>query len=1477
MVSPFAAWEDEKRRRRRIALGLESDTRPQMARRGLSREELIALADAEAEAEAQRIASPDPAQPPSAPVERRPRGFTTSPIIAALQTFVPQLRPRRPSFEPLVPESALEHVPEGPLRTVAGYARQLTSPADLELQAITAGLGPTAAASLRGGGAAARFLARVAEPVVRGPFPVRLAAEEAIGLGAVGAGQETVKRLPADWPDPAKTAVGLGASLAGGVLAGGAIQAAPGAVRGATKGAVGLAEGMGQANVGNVLLPPAAKRVTKPLIYEDLAPIERRLYGVQGPRVRLSEDELVGARDYLYGPADPATGLRPGSVVSPEDTARIQAFEERYRGTSHLARRRQEVAKVLAKYEPSALEKFTTGGPTAQAGFGGEMGPGQVARGAAEQPRMAQAPLSEIAASEADRIAQARAARQTPSAPAAAALTEQAASSPPARPLSAPRSVATSRPRYRDVEPRFESDFDKAVYIVTNPGASVRHPEILAWVQSAAPKGFDLPGAGRAVRASIKSLYQPSQPLNVPMQNVTLRAAPPAAAPPGVAWQTTVQRGKQAPVVVSQQGAAAPPAPPPTAPPPAGRPPPGVPPAAAVPPAGATPPSQPTLIPPGHSGVNETLSQARAIVQRDRPGIVTRIADLVPGVKQAVHRAQPRLDQPEGMTAGWVGEGLAQGKVDTALQQTRIGHLAQLDAAFGKGASGTRDFKPAGVAFRGTPEQAKYPYVGTLADIMARPSLYSLSPTQKAVLGAIQAERSAAFNGVKSSYGLDIGEFPVEPGGVHLPSVDIEETALAMAGGERGALLRGRTKTRVYATAADRWAHDPEFRPETTVSSLLAANDMTLAYGSGHRVLTEGLGGKTRSQVIQETHPELAAKMEILQKRLTSLRATANRIGGKQAEAVDTFAQSPLDPADLATLQADLNPMVGADAVGRKGPNFGKDFKDLKEEVAQAKAAIAALRPAWEVANLKPYVFVQDGIYRYFPVKEADQVTELLKKSQNPIVRFIDNVRATAFGGDLSPISIQGATSWLSDPIGTSRFVAQGKGGLTQAGMLADMKANPESWQRFTAATGINPLGGVDLEFATGFIGKIPKAGKGWVKWNEALYRPITRLQKDVFENSYQAAVKHGLSPEQAMAVAGDDATKIIPRSNYRRLGQSSADAAHYRAALTSVSFLTQPAALMNDAVKGLVKIGTKQTITQSERFAVKRVLTLVATVEAIAIMSNTYHAQTHGLDVEQAVKDSLDPNSGKFMSLVLPNGARVGLGGPFRGIIRAVAPREVKVAGVDRPIPMPFVGLERFAKGKMGPAIRIAYDEILNKDYYGRPIRTENFPVNILQSLEYALEGAAPLTVGGAAEQVRQGATAGEVVQEVASQFMGTNYLPDDPAYAASVRWQDEFKEYQGLPTNAREAAAKRVPTRDAYRKRNPQIEAKLFIAGEISSLSTGAAKAHALTLMRQNNIKSADVKSLAVRDFDSAPHIALRRYFAQQLGEPFVSGKTR
>ena len=59
-----------------------------------------------------------------------------------------------------------------------------------------------------------------------------------------------------------------------------------------------------------------------------------------------------------------------------------------------------------APTEPTPLKPAT--GPIVQAGFGGDMGPGQVARGDAERAPMVQAPLTEIAASEATRIAESR-------------------------------------------------------------------------------------------------------------------------------------------------------------------------------------------------------------------------------------------------------------------------------------------------------------------------------------------------------------------------------------------------------------------------------------------------------------------------------------------------------------------------------------------------------------------------------------------------------------------------------------------------------------------------------------------------------------------------------------------------------------------------------------------------------------------------------------------------------------------------------------------------------------------------------------------------------------------------------------------------------------------------------------------------------------------------------------------------------------
>lgn len=389
------------------------------------------------------------------PLTRRPE---PGPDAGGLAGFLDRLLPGVKSLAiPELPESAIKNVPAR-LQPAARAVRELTS--------------TLALATLPIGG-------------VKGGL---------LGAGGFVGGSQAGSEI-----------AGPKGELIGGIIGGVAAPLAPAAGRAATKGAVRVAEDMGKANVGNVLLPPAPKRVTQPLIYDDLTPVERQLFGLE-PKARLTPDEIEGARDYLYGPRDPGTGRRPGGVVSPEDTARLQDAEEgignlqslrqagsdirgggqkgdlqdliddgllfnlersekdpttfRWRGKSldevfqslpesnqnalprvdatgreindvermvlgmqHLRNSvkgtspraisalRGEIDSVLSKYAP---EPPAATGPIAQAGFGGEFGTGQVARGAAEQARMTQAPLSEIAASEADRIATVRSAAAAP-------------------------------------------------------------------------------------------------------------------------------------------------------------------------------------------------------------------------------------------------------------------------------------------------------------------------------------------------------------------------------------------------------------------------------------------------------------------------------------------------------------------------------------------------------------------------------------------------------------------------------------------------------------------------------------------------------------------------------------------------------------------------------------------------------------------------------------------------------------------------------------------------------------------------------------------------------------------------------------------------------------------------------------------------------------------------------------------------------
>src|SRR3990167_1993292 len=288
VTSPFAAWEDEKRRRRRIALGLEPDTRPQMARRGLSREELIALADAQAEAELQRVASREPAPVGSDPFE----AFTHK---AQGGAGIP------PPEEPYDYFAGWDETPgQTPIRQGAHPRTDVPLTAVLEAygQAVFPEANVLAGLGAMGLGALGR--------AVGGERGERMG--EAFGeVGGYTAAPGALFRGP-------KAAVKLAGLSGAGAAIGGEIAGPTGeivggvaaplsptgvrlAVRGGTaavRGGARLAEEVGRTNAGNALLPPAPQAVAAGAKGR-IIPVVTRATEADGARIQAFIDGFVPA------------------------------------------------------------------------------------------------------------------------------------------------------------------------------------------------------------------------------------------------------------------------------------------------------------------------------------------------------------------------------------------------------------------------------------------------------------------------------------------------------------------------------------------------------------------------------------------------------------------------------------------------------------------------------------------------------------------------------------------------------------------------------------------------------------------------------------------------------------------------------------------------------------------------------------------------------------------------------------------------------------------------------------------------------------------------------------------------------------------------------------------------------------------------------------------------------------------------------
>jgi hypothetical protein len=860
--------------------------------------------------------------------------------------------------------------------------------------------------------------------------------------------------------------------------------------------------------------------------------------------------------------------------------------------------------------------------------------------------------------------------------------------------------------------------------------------------------------------------------------------------------------------------------------------------AAAIPPA-AIPPAE-SLEPIIPEGTARAITIAEEKVRQAAPGLVSRAFDAFPVTRPIYRFFVPARALSEAQHVAWVAKSAAVSEYQTLAFAARSKALRALDEAFGPA---FKTGAKADVAYVGPAERAQSRLIGTTVDVLPNPEYYALSQAQRQAIAQARTYENTFLDMAVNEYGAKIGRFPTKEGAAFVPNVDVSESALEITGNVYTAARVGRAKTRVWQDAISRQMHDPSFKPEMNLEVLFGGADQAKATLIASEVFKTRLGGLTKLEVLQKTHPKLATKMTALRKRLVSLKGSAGRLETRVQTAVDEFLASPIDDIDLVTLRDSLDVKLA------RGPRAGMDVAALQKEISQVRTQIKGLQPYWKAANLKPYVFVKEGVFRYFPVTEAKSLRQLLEVSTNPALSLAWEVRNIAFNLDLSPITgVHLPLGFLADPLGTARQLVRGTRTAVQrrsfleavkpSALVDDIARDPVSWGEFAAVSG-RPVGATAKEFAGGIINRIPR----YTRANEAMFTLVTRRTKAMFDDLVRGAEKAGIPHNEAVVAASEAVHQAIPLIDHALLGQSAARAKLLQSVTISPSFLLRPPQLMAQAAKALVKAGLRQPLTLQEKMALRVALTMGATIETISVTSAAIDAWAHDRDPRKAAIDALGD-----MSLHLFNGRKIPLGGPYRSLVNALKPQWINR---EMDYMMPFAGVGRWALGKMTPALRTQYDLIRNKDFFGRRIMTGDFPVNILQAVAYEFEGAVPLSISAWIEGKRTGASIEKTAEESATQALGTSLYERPGPWSMRTEWRDEIRDYLAIPSNALERKAAGITTtREVYRKRHPDVDAKLFITGYVSTVSTDAAGGIVEQLLQENNLDPSRISGVEAEE---------------------------
>jgi hypothetical protein len=163
---------------------------------------------------------------------------------------------------------------------------------------------------------------------------------------------------------------------------------------------------------------------------------------------------------------------------------------------------------------------------------------------------------------------------------------------------------------------------------------------------------------------------------------------------------------------------------------------------------------------------------------------------------------------------------------------------------------------------------------------------------------------------------------------------------------------------------------------------------------------------------------------------------------------------------------------------------------------------------------------------------------------------------------------------------------------------------------------------------------------------------------------------------------------------------------------------------------------------------------------------------------------------------------------------------------------------LLKFYRAQSSPAVSLSWDLLTGKDYIGDPTTgvlsmsetvAKRFMYIWLQTV--AFEGGTLIGRG----------------QRGLAEFAGLRAYPRNRIWEATDQWRPDLKAYEDIPTDPLERITKGSPySRSAYRQKYPEIDAKLWITGKVTTLNSSAAASIVQELVRQYEIDPADIKGV-------------------------------